>query len=74
MEPSLHIFLPESGGNTYGNFDVTASIFVLYNGRTNTAYPIDGDEVIKLMGKPNVTLSKRAKAKIDTILKAAYAA
>ena len=75
MEPKYHIFLPDSYGiGDYDDFDVTNTKFILYSQATRTEYPIDADEVIKLMGEPNVELSTRAKAEIDRLLKAAFAA
>ena len=74
MEPKYHIFLPDSYGIAdYDTFDVTNAKFILYSQRTGTEYPIDADEVIKLMGEPNVELSSRAKAAIDRLLVAAFA-
>ena len=75
MEPKYHIFLPDSYNiGDYDSFDVTNAKFILYSPSSRTEYPIDADEVIKLMGEPNVELSTRAKAEIDRLLKAAFAA
>ena len=74
MTPKFHIFLPDNHGlGDYDNFDVTNAVFILYSQATRTEYPIDADEVIKLMGEPNVELSTRAKAEIDRLLVAAFA-
>ena len=74
MKPKLHIFLPDSYGiGDYDSFDVTNAKFILYSQKTDTEFPIDADEVIKLMGEPDVELSSRAKAAIDSILEAAFA-
>ena len=73
MKPKFHIFSNYSV-NDYDNFDVTNASFILYSERTDTSYPIDGDEVIKLMNDPDVELSTRAKDQIDRLLKAAFAA
>ena len=73
MKPKLHIFSNHSVTD-YDNFDITNATFILYSERTDTSYPIDGDEVIKLMDNPDVALSTRAKADIDRLLKAAFAA
>ena len=72
MEPKYHIFLPDN--HSVGDYDVTNAVFILYSPSSRTEYPIDADEVIKLMGEPNVELSTRAKAEIDRLLKAAFAA
>ena len=75
MEPKYHIFLPDNRTlGDYDDFDVTNAKFILYSPSSRTEYPIDADEVIKLMGEPNVELSTRAKAEIDRLLKAAFAA
>ena len=75
MTPKYHIFLPDNRTlGDYDDFDVTNAVFILYSESTGTEYPIDADEVIKLMGEPNVELSTRAKAEIDRLLKAAFAA
>ena len=75
MEPKYHIFLPDSYNiGDYESLDVTNAKFILYSPSSRTEYPIDADEVIKLMGEPNVELSSRAKAAIDRLLKAAFAA
>ena len=74
MTPKYHIFLPDNRTlGDYDNFDVTNAVFILYSQATRTEYPIDADEVIKLMGEPNVELSTRAKAEIDRLLVAAFA-
>jgi len=75
MEPKYHIFLPDSYGlGDYDSFDVTNAKFILYSQSSRTEYPIDADEVIKMMDNPDVELSSRAKAAIDRLLKAAFAA
>jgi len=75
MEPKYHIFLPDSHGfGDYDSFDVTNAKFILYSQSSRTEYPIDADEVIKMMDNPDVELSSRAKAAIDRLLKAAFAA
>ena len=75
MGSKFHIFLPshpELPG--YDDFDVTNAVFILYSESTGTEYKIDADEVIKMMDNPDVELSTRAKAEIDRLLKAAFAA
>jgi len=75
MKPKYHIFLPDSYGlGDYDSFDVTNAKFILYSQSSRTEYPIDADEVIKMMDNPDVELSSRAKAAIDRLLKAAFAA
>jgi len=75
MKPKYHIFLPDSYGlSDYDSFDVTNAKFILYSQSSRTEYPIDADEVIKMMDNPDVELSSRAKAAIDRLLKAAFAA
>ena len=69
MKPKFHIYAPSHGLTAYDK-----KRFILYSERTRTEYRIDADEVIKLMGDPDVELSSRAKAAIDSILKAAFAA
>ena len=71
MKLKLHIFLPDSYG--IGNVDATNAQFILYSQSSRTEYRIDADEVIKLMDNPDVELSTRAKAAIDSILVAAFA-
>ena len=73
MKPKYHIYLPDGGLTDYDNFDVTNAVFILYSQATRTEYPIDADEVIKLMDNPDVELSTRAKAEIDRLLVAAFA-
>ena len=74
MTPKYHIFLPDNRTlGDYDNFDVTNAVFILYSQATRTEYPIDADEVIKLMDNPDVELSTRAKAEIDRLLVAAFA-
>lgn len=68
MKPKFHIYLPDHGLTDYDK-----KRFILYSQRTRTEYRIDADEVINLMGDPDVELSTRAKAAIDSILEAAFA-
>jgi hypothetical protein len=72
MEPIYHVLLPDSYfDGDYDSFDVTNAKFILYSPSSGTEYPIDADEVIKLMGGPNVEFSTRAKAAIDKLLEPA---
>ena len=68
MKPKYHIYLPDHGLTDYDK-----KRFILYSERTRTEYRIDADEVIKMMGEPNVELSSRAKVEIDKLLEAAFA-
>ena len=74
MKPKYHIFLPDNRTlGDYDDFDVTNAVFILYSESTGTEYPIDADEVIKMMDNPDVVLSSRAKAEIDRLLVASFA-
>jgi len=66
MKPKYRIYLPDHGLTDYDK-----KRFILYSERSGTEYRIDADEVIRMMDDPDVELSSKARAYIDSILESA---
>jgi len=66
MKPKYRIYLPDHELTDYDK-----KRFILYSERSGTEYRIDADEVIRMMDDPDVELSSKARAYIDSILEPA---